>query len=45
VIFLHLGSSPPLSTITARLDAVLSEHAHELDSFLVVTPYMVRVRR
>jgi predicted nuclease of predicted toxin-antitoxin system len=45
VIFLRLGSSPPLSTITARLDAVFSEHAQELDRFLVVTQHMVRVRR
>lgn len=44
VIFLRLGSSPPLSTITARLDTVLSEHAHQLDRFLVVTQDMVRVR-
>lgn len=44
VIYLRLGSSPPLATTTARLDAVLSQHAHELDRFLVVTPNMVRVR-
>jgi predicted nuclease of predicted toxin-antitoxin system len=44
VIYLRLGSSPPLATIAARLAQVFSEHAHELDRFLVVTQHLVRVR-
>jgi len=45
VILLRLGSSPPLATIRARLGEVLSQHAPELDHFIVVTPNLIRVRR
>ena len=45
VILLRLGSRPPLDLIIARLTAVLNSHVLELDQFIVVTPYRIRVRR
>jgi predicted nuclease of predicted toxin-antitoxin system len=45
VILLRLGPLVPLATTTSRLDHVLSQHAHELDQFVVVTHNLVRVRR
>jgi predicted nuclease of predicted toxin-antitoxin system len=44
VILLRLGPSPPLETMMARLEEVFSEHAHELDQFIVVTHHLIRVR-
>jgi predicted nuclease of predicted toxin-antitoxin system len=45
VILLRLGSSPQLATIRARLGEVLSQHAPELDQFIVLTPNLIRIRR
>jgi predicted nuclease of predicted toxin-antitoxin system len=45
VILLRLGSAPPLAMIRARLEEVLSQHAPELDQFIVVTPSLTRIRR
>ena len=45
VIYLRLGPSPPLATVIARLDYVLTNHAHDLDAFIVVTHDLVRIRR
>jgi predicted nuclease of predicted toxin-antitoxin system len=44
VIFLRLGDSADLALKVARLDHVLTHHAHELDQFLVVTRDRVRAR-
>ena len=45
VILLRLGSSPQFATIRARLGEVLSQHAPELDQFIVLTPNLIRIRR
>jgi len=45
VILLGLGASPPLAMISARLGEVLSQHAPELDQFIVLTPSLIRIRR
>jgi predicted nuclease of predicted toxin-antitoxin system len=44
VIYLRLASYS-LALTTARLEDVLTNHAHQLDRFLVVTPGDVRERR
>ncbi len=44
VIYLRLGSGPPLDTTIARLNEVLTNHSHELNRFIVVTPHLLRVR-
>jgi predicted nuclease of predicted toxin-antitoxin system len=44
VILLRLDASPSLSTTTDRLDDVLTNHANDLDRFLVVTSHLIRVR-
>jgi predicted nuclease of predicted toxin-antitoxin system len=45
VIYLRLGNSVPLETLMTRIAEVLFQHARDLDAFLVVTLYMVRIRR
>lgn len=45
VILLRLGTPPPLDLIIARLTTVLTDHAHVLDDFIVVTADRIRVRR
>lgn len=44
-ILLRLGSRPPLDLVIGRLTTVLTDHAHDLDAFIVVTPDRIRVRR
>ncbi len=44
-ILLRLGPFASLETTIARLDLVVSQHQHELDQFIVVTPSLIRVRR
>lgn len=45
VILLRLGSRPRLTLTIARVTEVLSDHAHELGGFVVVTPDRIRVRQ
>jgi predicted nuclease of predicted toxin-antitoxin system len=45
VIYLRLGEDAELATKVERLEHVLTNHADELDQFLVVSLHRVRVRR
>jgi predicted nuclease of predicted toxin-antitoxin system len=45
VILFRLGPAVPLTTMIARLEQVLTEHADALDQFIVVTPHVIRIRR
>jgi predicted nuclease of predicted toxin-antitoxin system len=45
VILLRLGTPPPFDLIIGRVSEVLTDHAHELRDFIVVTPDRIRVRR
>ena len=45
VILLRLGLRPRLERTIARLTDGLTDHAHGLDQFIVVTPDRIRVRR
>jgi len=45
VIYLRLGPECDLLSKVAALDSVLTQHANELDQFIVVTERSVRIRR
>ena len=44
VIYLRLGHYVSLDTATSQIEYVLTNHQHQLNRFLVVTPDRVRVR-
>lgn len=45
VILMRMGPRPRLTTTISRLTRVLTDHAHELSEFVVVTRDRIRVRR